>query len=115
MVSQSVHRTTTEVTMKNIIKRHKLKFTKLYQVAKANDFSLTQVRQMSLTKHQVNRDKQLAKNEGAYLDWRNYLFDGFLLMVPMRTKKTHCEVGHKAYLSKKEIPEPYKCLWPATT
>ena len=90
-------------------------FIMVYQVAKANDFSLTQVRQMSLTKHQVNRDKQLAKNEGAYLDWRNYLFDGFLLMVPMRTKKTHCEVGHKAYLSKKEIPEPYKCLWPATT
>ena len=115
MVSQSAQQTTTVVTMKNIIKRHKLKFTKLYQIAKANDFSLTQVRQMSLTKNTINRDKKLAKKEGIYFDWRNYRFDGFILMVPMLTKKTHCEVGHKAYLSKKEIPDPYKYLWPTTT
>ncbi|OUS02671.1 hypothetical protein A9Q81_08490 [Gammaproteobacteria bacterium 42_54_T18] len=98
--------------MKKIIKRHKLTFTRLYHSAKENDLGLTLVRQLSLDKHQLNRDRQVARKEGIYLDWPNSLFDGFLLMVPIFTKKTHCEIGYQVYASKAEIPEPYKCLWP---
>ena len=97
--------------MKNITKRQKLKLSKLYQSAKANDLSLTQVRQLSLTKHQINRDIKLTKKEGTFVDWQNYHFDGFLLTVPLFIKKTHTEVGYQVYLSKAEIPNPYKCLW----
>ena len=99
--------------MKNITKRHKLKFTRLYKSAKANDLSLTQVRKMSLNKHSINQDKQIAKKEGTFVDWQNYHFDGFLLMAPLLTNKTHTEVGHQIYLSTAETPDPYKCLWSA--
>ena len=100
--------------MKKIIKLHKSKFTLLYTSAKANDLSLTQVRQMSLGKHQRNRDRQILRKEGLYLDWPNRLFDGFMLRVPVYTKQTHREVGYQVYMSKAEIPAPYKCLWPVS-
>lgn len=100
--------------MKNIIKRHKLKFTRLYKSAKENDLGFTLVRQLSLDNHQLNRDRQVARKEGIYLDWPNGQFDGFMLMVPAFTKQTRRKVGYQVYLSKAEIPEPYKCLWPAS-
>lgn len=106
---------TLEVKMKKTIKRHKLTFTRLYQSAKENDLWFAQVRQLSLAKHQLNQDKLVARKEGSYLDWRNSLFDGFMLMVPALTKQTHREIGYQVYLSKAEIPEPYKCLWLAPT
>lgn len=101
--------------MKNITKRHKLTFTRLYQSAKVNDLPLTMVRQMSLDKHQLNRDRKIARKEGTYLDWRNSCFDGFMLTVPLLTKKTHYEVGYRVYLSKEEIPSPFQCLWTTST
>jgi len=104
-----------EVKMKTIIKRHKLTFTRLYQSAKENDLEFTLVRQMSLVKHQLNKDKQVARKEGVYLDWQNSQFDGALLMIPTFTKQTHRELGYQVYLSKAEIPDPYKCLWTTST
>lgn len=97
--------------MKKTIKQHKLKFTRFYQSAKENDLGFTQVRQLSLAKHQCNRDRQVGRKEGIYLDWANRQFDGFMLMVPVFTKQTRCEVGYQVYLSKTEIPDPYKYLW----
>jgi len=99
--------------MKKIIKRHKLKFTRLYKSAKANDLGFTLVRQLSLDKHQLNLDRQMLRKEGITLDWPNRQFDGFMLTVPVFTKQTRREVGYQVYLSKAEIPAPYKCLWPA--
>ena len=97
--------------MKKIIKGHKLTFTRLYQSAKENDLGVAQVRQLSLAKHELNQDKRVARKEGSYLNWRNSIFDGFILMVPALTKQTHREIGYQVYLSKAEVPEPYKCLW----
>tara|TARA_R110001583_G_scaffold2296_17_gene17000 strand:+ start:3184 stop:3495 length:312 start_codon:yes stop_codon:yes gene_type:complete len=97
--------------MRNSIKRHKVKFTHLYQLAMENDISFAQMRSLSLTKHQLKRDKRLAN----YLYWPDSVFDGFMLMVSVRTNRSDYEVGLKIYLSKAEIPHAFQHLWTEST
>lgn len=97
--------------MRKITRKRKAKFTQIHQTAKMNDIGFAQVRQLSLRSHQNNEDKKRASKEGVYHDWQNSEFDGFLLMVPIFTNKTHYEIGHQVYLSKAEVPEPFQHLW----
>lgn len=83
--------------MRNTIKQHKVKFTHLYQLAMVNDISFTQMRRLSLAKHKLKRDKRLARKEGTYLYWPDSVFDGFMLMVSVRTNRSDYEVGLKIY------------------
>lgn len=101
--------------MRNSIKRHKVKFTHIYQLAIENDIGFAQMRNLSLTKHQLKRDKRLANKEGTYLYWPDSVFDGFMLMISERTNSSDYEVGLKIYLSKAEIPQAFQHLWTEST
>ncbi len=97
--------------MKYITKRYKKKITHLHQQAKKVGSTIHHQRVMSKGKKAFKLDRELAKKEGTYLHWPDNVFDGFMLMVSVRTKYTGREVGLKIYLSKGEVPQPFQCLW----
>jgi hypothetical protein len=97
--------------MKNITKRYKRKITHLHQQAKKSGSTIHHQRAISQGGKAFKYDKKLARKEGTYLHWPDNVFDGYMLMVSVRTKYTGREVGLKIYLSKDEVPQPFQCLW----
>lgn len=99
--------------MKRITKRRKIKLTQFYKEAKKLGSSISHLRMRSKAIQSLRYDKQLAKQEGTYIHWPDSVFNGFMLMVSVRTKYTGKEVGLKIYLSKDEIPLAFQGIWTA--
>ena len=97
--------------MKQIIKRRKQKFTKLYRLAKRNECSLSSYFSAFRNLQEYKALQRKKRKYGFYLNWVLLESEAHFLHVPIYSKKDHSLLGVQAYFDKAELPADKKHLW----